>query len=479
LINDILDFSKIEAGQLTFEELDFDLRKVVEDTLEMMAAQAQAGGIELVGTVEPELPTMVRGDARHVHQLLTNLIGNAIKFTKSGEVALRVTPLTITETEVQARFEIKDTGIGIPPETLTRLFQPFVQADSSTSRKFGGTGLGLAICKRLAESMNGTIAVESTPGKGSTFAVTLRLNRQVEASIAPQYIQQFADTGVLIVDDNETSRQFLQQQIKAWRLRNGCARTGVEALAILRRSMAEQTPYPVAIIDMQMPEMDGFALVRKINADPLLSATRLILLMPFGKPIPINELKAMRVSACCVKPVRQSALFDCLVQVLTHPANAGESRQAEPSIMSTVLLPVSKERILLAEDNVVNQQVALANLRKLGYQAIDVASNGIGALEAFEKNRYDIILMDCQMPDLDGYEATKEIRRREPGGHRIWIIAMTANAMVGDREKCLSAGMDDYVSKPLRRAELHAAMDRATARAGNPFHHDALRNLVD
>ena len=478
LINDILDFSKIEAGQLTFEELDFDLRKVVEDTLEMMAGQAQARGIELVGGVEPEVPTKVRGDPGRVRQVLTNLIGNAIKFTKSGEVAIRVTAQAETETEVYARFEIKDTGAGIPPETQARLFQPFVQADSSTSRTFGGTGLGLAICKRLAESMNGSIGVESTPGEGSTFWVTLRFYRQVEAKIQPQNIHEFVDTRVLIVEDNETSRQFLHKQIIAWRLRNGCASTGEEALAMLHQSVAEKAPYSVAIIDMQMPEMEGLALVRKINADPLLSATRLILLTPFGKPISTDELKTVNVAACCVKPVRQSALFDCIVQVLTRPANATESRQAEPFMRSTVPLSLRKERVLLAEDNVVNQRVALGNLRKLGYNA-DVATNGIEVLNALERKRYDIILMDCQMPDLDGYEVTKEIRRRERSGNRTWIIAMTANVMVGDREKCLTAGMDDYISKPLCPAELRAALERGAARPVNPLDDDALRNLME
>ena len=291
IINDILDFSKIEAGHLSLEELDFDLREVVEDTLEMMAGQAQAKGIELVGGVEPEVPTKLRGDSGRVHQVLTNLISNAIKFTTSGEVAIRVTAQAETETEVQARFEIKDTGPGIPPETQARLFQPFVQADSSISRKFGGTGLGLAICKRLAESMNGSIGVESTPGKGSTFWVKLKFDRQVEVKMQPQTIHEFVDTRVLIVDDNETSRKFVHNHILAWRLRNGCARTGEEALAMLRQSVAEKAPYSVAIIDLQMPEMDGLALVRQINADPLLSATRLILLTQFGKPIPTDELK--------------------------------------------------------------------------------------------------------------------------------------------------------------------------------------------
>jgi two-component system sensor histidine kinase/response regulator len=478
IINDILDFSKIEAGQLAFEELDFDLRQVVEDSLEMMASQAQAKGIELVGTVDPDVPTKVRGDPGRVRQVLTNLINNATKFTEFGEVAIRVTAQAATDTEVRARFEIKDTGDGIPPEAQARLFQRFVQAESSTSRKFGGTGLGLAICKRLAESMHGSIGVESIPGKGSTFWVILRFHRQVEAKIQPPNIHEFVDTRVLVIDDNESSRQFLHQQIIAWRLSNGCASTGKEALAMLHRSAAEKTPYSVAIIDLQMPEMDGLALARKINADPLLSATRLIILTPFGKPIPNEELKTLDVSACCSKPVRQSALFDCLVQVLTRPTNANESRNPGPFMRSTVSLSLRKERILLAEDNEVNQQVALANLRKLGYHA-DVATNGIEVLNALERKRYDIVLMDCQMPNLNGYEVTKKIRRRERRGNRTWIIAMTANAMVGDREECLTAGMDDYISKPLRRAELRAALERHPPKPVSLLDDDALPNIME
>ncbi|HWY77382.1 MAG TPA: response regulator, partial [Verrucomicrobiae bacterium] len=460
LLNDILDFSKIEAGQLSFEEIDFDLRKVVEDTLEMMAGQAQANGIELVGGVEPEVPTEVRGDPGRVKQVLTNLIGNAIKFTKSGEVIINVTVQAETKAQLHARFEIKDTGIGIPLETQARLFQPFVQADSSTSRNFGGTGLGLAICKRLAESMNGTIGVQSAPGKGSTFWVTLRFDRQVAANIQLQTLEKFVGTRVLIVDNNETSRQFLSQQIIAWRLRNGSAGTDQEALAILHQAAAEKAPYSVAIIDIQMPGMDGLALVRRINADPTLSETRIILLTPFGKPIPSDALATLEIAAYCVKPARQSALFDSIAQVLTRSPNAGESLPPDRLPRPRAPLSFRKERILIADDNVVNQRVALGNLRKLGYNA-DVVANGIEVLIALETKRYDIILMDCQMPDLDGYETTREIRRREQGSQRSWVIAMTANVMAGDREKCVVAGMDDYVSKPLHRAELRAALERS------------------
>jgi two-component system, sensor histidine kinase and response regulator len=295
------------------------------------------------------------------------------------------------------------------------------------------------------------------------FWVKFKFDRQTEAEIQPQRRDEFVDARVLIVDDNETSRQFLGQQIRAWRLREELAGTGEEAMALLKQSVVAKTPYSVAIIDMQMPEMDGSALVRKINADPLLSATRIILMTSFGKAIPPDELKAMNVAACCTRPVRQSALLNCLVLALAPRGSAKESRQPEPSVGPTVSVALRKERILLAEDNVVNRQVALGNLQKLGYEA-DIAASGIEVLTAVERKPYDIILMDCQMPGLDGYEATKKIRQRERKGNHLWIIAMTANAMAGDRERCLAVGMDDYLSKPLRRLELRAALDRGIAR---------------
>ena len=459
LINDILDFSKIEAGKLSFEELDFDLRKVMERTVDLLAAQAQGKGLELIAGVDPGVVTKLRGDAGRVQQVLTNLIGNAIKFTPTGEVSVRAVTESETEDDILVRFEIKDTGVGISREAKARLFHPFVQADGSTARMFGGTGLGLAICKRLAESMHGDIGVESYPGKGSKFWVKMRFKRQANAKPPIADVPEFGDTRVLVVDDNRTNRQFLHDQIVAWRMRAGSAQGGDEALAILRQAVLDKAAYQVAIIDMHMPEIDGLALARKIHADPALAATRLILMTPFGKPVSADDLKAAGIAAACVKPVRQSALFDCLALVLTQAEALVEVPPSEPMTRGTVPLPKRRERVLLAEDNLVNQRVALGNLEKLGYHA-DVVANGIAVLEALESQNYDIILMDCQMPDLDGYQATKEIRKREKNRRHTWIIAMTANVMVGDREKCLAAGMDDYVSKPLRREELLTALAR-------------------
>jgi PAS domain S-box-containing protein len=478
LINDILDFSKIEAGKLHFDEHDFSVRKVVEDCLEIMAAQAQAKGIELIADWEPELITNLRGDSGRVQQVLMNLVSNAVKFTASGDVTIHVLPESQSDTDVVLRFEIQDSGIGIPPETQARLFQPFVQADGSTSRQYGGTGLGLAICKRLAESMDGTIGVRSSSGKGSTFWVTMKFKRQAHPEIDLTDVIDFTNTHVLIVDGNESIQRAFQKQLGARKMRIDGASTGEEALEVLRKAKTANDPYTVAIIDLRLPDMNASALVQAINHDAKLNATRLILLTPFGKSIPADDLKAMGIAASCGKPVRQAALLECLAEAVAEPKTDFAPQQTQPLIRATGPLRLHKQRVLLAEDNVVNQQVALGNLQKLGYTA-DLATNGIEVLEALEKKQYDMILMDCQMPELDGYQVTREIRLREKKGHRTWIIAMTANVMVGDRERCLAAGMDDYVSKPLRRENLRAALDRGAARPVKPPTNHFLKNLGD
>jgi two-component system, sensor histidine kinase and response regulator len=471
IINDILDFSKIEAGKLSFETLDFDLVETVEGALDMFAERARFKGIELACEVPADIPVRLRGDAGRLRQVITNLLGNGIKFTDKGEVVVRLAKESETEKDVVISFSIQDTGIGIPVEVQNRLFQAFTQADNSTTRRFGGTGLGLAISKQLVAMMGGEIGVKSEPGKGSTFWFTARLGKQTGASEPTPsiYVRDLFDLRVLVVDDNATNRQILRHQLFAWKMQKGSASNGFEALDLLRAAAKEGKPYELALLDMQMPEMDGMTLAKSIKADPAISSTRLIILTSMGYSQTQKELEEAGVDAFLVKPVKQSRLFDCLVNVLGRAAAehvfAKPAKDAPLPEKPALEAPqVNKTRILLAEDNVVNQKVALAQLRTLGFSA-DSAVNGHEVIIALNKTQYDIILMDCQMPEMDGYEATRLIRQAEKGPGVTWkapvrIIAMTANAMSGDREKCISAGMDDYLSKPVRRAELALTMAR-------------------
>jgi two-component system sensor histidine kinase/response regulator len=471
IINDILDFSKIEAGKLTFEHLNFDLIESVEGTLDILAERAFGKGIELACEIQPQVPTLLRGDPGRLRQILTNLIANAVKFTEKGEVVVRVSRVSETETDAVMRFSVHDTGVGISPEAQARLFQAFSQADGSTTRKYGGTGLGLAIAKQLVAMMHGQIGVRSEPGKGSTFWFTARLEKQAaDAKPSESYGDDLRNLRVLVVDDNATNRQILRHQIRAWKMQPSSAASGQEALGMLRVAATGGRPYDLALLDVQMPEMDGLTLAASIKADPAIASVRLIILTSLGQALSSAELKEAEIDAYLVKPVKQSRLFDCMANAIgkaaaesffsvsASPESASISREPTPGL--------HKARILLAEDNAINQKVALGQLRKLGY-AVDVAANGVEVQAALERISYDIILMDCQMPEVDGYEATRAIRKQEQtsNGGCSWnspvhIIAMTANAMEGDREKCLAAGMDDYLSKPVRSSELQAALDR-------------------
>jgi two-component system sensor histidine kinase/response regulator len=481
VINDILDFSKIEAGRLLLEECNFDLHAAVEDTLEMLAGQAQDKGLELTGGVAPGVPTKLRGDQGRLRQVLVNLIGNAIKFTERGEVSARVALERETDTEAVLRFEVRDTGIGICPEVQKQLFQAFVQADGSTTRKYGGTGLGLAICRQLVERMGGCIGVESTPGQGSLFRFNVPLRKQIVARHDPDLDHSLVQARVLVVDANETSREFLCRQLAAWQMRAEGSRTAEEALVQLEQAAAND-PYLLVVADMQLPQMDGLALARVIKGDPALAASRVVLLTPFGKSLPAGAAEPAGIAACRSKPVRQSTFLDCLTdvmaanQILRTYTRAGTGAAATPPrTPETERRPAL--RVLLAEDNAVNQRVALTMLRKLGYPA-DTVANGLEVIAALERIPYDLVLMDCQMPEMDGYEATAEIRRREQGSpKRTWIIALTAHAMSGDREKCFLAGMDDYISKPVRMEELRVALQRCGARAVDPACLEALHDL--
>jgi signal transduction histidine kinase/PleD family two-component response regulator len=458
IINDILDFSKIEAGKLVFEMVDFDLREVVEDTLDLLAENAHAKGLELLGLVHPDIFSHLRGDPGRLRQILTNLVGNAIKFTECGEVALFVSQQSATNGDVTLRFEVKDTGIGIDSEAQQRLFQAFNQADGSTTRRYGGTGLGLAIARQLVGMMQGEIGLESEPEKGSTFWFTARFKKQT-GPVRTESAGDLAGRRVLVVDDNDTNRQILQLQLESLRMHPVMASSSSQALELLRDAAGEGAPFDLAILDLQMPKMDGLMLAREIRKEAALADTHVVLLSSLGQRLDAAKLQAAGVEEFLVKPIKHSRLSERLASVMglktiAIPADTPPSGQ---KVADRRPVP----RILLAEDHTINQKVALRLIESLGYRA-DAVGNGVEVLDALQRVPYDIIFMDCQMPELDGYETTRRIRRQHP--RPVHIIAMTAHAMQGDREKCLAAGMDDYISKPVRTPDLQAAIEQWHAR---------------
>jgi signal transduction histidine kinase/DNA-binding response OmpR family regulator len=463
IINEILDFSKIEAGKLTFETVDFDLREVVETTVELLAGATANKQIELACLIEDGVPTRLRGDPGRLRQILLNLTGNAVKFTRHGEVFVRVSLERVSETDALLRFEIKDTGIGIPAEAQARLFQPFSQADGSTTRKFGGTGLGLVISRRLAEMMHGQIGFQSEPGRGSLFWFTARLARQLQAP-NPAPARNFENVHTLIVDDNATNRTILERQLDAWHMRSASAATATEALLRLREATAAGQPFQLALLDMQMPYMDGLTLAEAIRSDSTISVPRMILQTSVGDRIQPVDMQRAGIAACVTKPVRLSDLGDCIARVLRPDRSpAADPAPGVPSPAKAVP-PARHLRVLLAEDNSVNQKLTQLQLKKLGYQS-DVAGNGIEVLEALQRQAYDLILMDCQMPELDGYDTAHRLRsnpRLAPHNrHPVRIVALTADAMDRNRERCQAAGMDGYLTKPLRLELLQAALAEA------------------
>jgi two-component system, sensor histidine kinase and response regulator len=434
-----------------------------------LADAAHGKGIELACEIAPNVHARLRGDSGRLRQILTNLVGNAIKFTATGEVVVRLSIAGETETRATVRFEIEDSGIGISAAAQTALFQPFSQADSSTTRKYGGTGLGLAIAKHLVAIMEGQIGVQSEPGSGSTFWFTAKLEKQLGLA-RPRENNKLRDLRVLVVDDNATHRRILRHQLLSWKMQPDCAVGGEEALKMMREATSAGKPYGLALLDFEMPEMDGLTLARTIKSDPALSATRLVMLTSSGQLLSPTELQEFDIDSCVIKPVKQSRLFDRMSDVMNRAAAQTSSPKTGVSNSDTISLEIppalEKMRILLADDNTVNQKVALAQLRKLGYPSQAVA-NGLEVVKALEQVSYDVILMDCQMPELDGYEATQTIRKREQSSDPccswkspIYIIALTANALQGEREKCLAVGMDDYISKPVRVPELQAALER-------------------
>ena len=456
IINDILDFSKIEAGKLDLSLEDFDLRQLVEDVAEMFAEQAHRKGLELVCLVYRDVPTALRGDPDRLRQVLINLVSNAVKFTDRGEVIMRAKLVTVTDGHVVVCFEVQDTGIGITSEAQSRLFQSFSQVDSSSTRRHGGTGLGLAISKSLIEMMGGQVGVKSVPRQGSTFSCTARFARQASRSPSPMPRVDLAGLKVLVVDDNETNRTLLRHQLMQWNAHSMLAEDGPQALRILNAARREGQAFDLILLDFNMPEMDGLEVAREIKRDPELAAIPIVMLGSMtGQSTEIT--KQAGLAAYLTKPVRQARLYDVLATVI-GAARAPQPKRPKPVTLSP---RASKGRVLVAEDNIVNQRVATGMLDKLGYTS-DVVTTGKAALDALAKSNYVAVLMDCQMPEMDGYEATVELRRREANKRHMRVIAMTANAMRGDRERCLAAGMDDYLCKPLKMEDLQIALALAT-----------------
>ena len=460
IINDILDFSKIEAGKMDLEILDFDLRTALDEIVALPAITAQEKGLEFVYEIDSNIPSLLQGDPGRLRQIILNIASNAVKFTDQGEVILHVSLVEETKTHTKLRFEVIDTGIGISKKDIPRLFQSFHQADASSTRKYGGTGLGLVISKKLVELMGGRIGVESIQDKGTTFWFTVIFEKQHDmeekALIPPVDIQ---DKRVLIVDDNKTNLEILQRYVEAWGLVCDAAWNGDMALTLLNAAVKSKAPYDIVITDMQMPHMDGKELGQRIKADPRLKDAHMVVLSSRGMRGDAAAMKKIGFSAYLTKPVRRSQLFDCLVLVLSGKS---EIKARDQLITRHTITEARKRnvRILIAEDNIVNQKLALRLLEKFGFRA-DAVANGKEAVHSLGMIPYHLVLMDVQMPVMDGLEATRVIRDPDSkvNNHNVPIIAMTAHALVGDRERCLEAGMNEYISKPINPNDLLKAIE--------------------
>jgi two-component system sensor histidine kinase/response regulator len=460
IINDVLDFSKIEAGRFELDRVVFAPRQVVEDTAELLSERAEAKGIELLVQIDPALPARANGDPGRLRQMLTNLIGNAIKFTPAGEVLVKA---ALVEGDAGfLRFEVVDTGIGLTDEQQRRLFLAFTQADGSTTRRYGGTGLGLAITKQLAELMGGTVGVRSRIGKGSTFWFDVRLDRVTGTEPEVQEVDaDLSGLRVLVVEDNATNRSIVEQQLAARGIVVASAPDGNAALSALRDAAARSEPFALALLDMKMPGMDGIELARHIRADPVLAKTRLIMLTSLGGSGEAERARDVGIAAYLSKPLRQAELLRLIAGAMSAggvPSAPGTPSQDLPSTPAS--LPTFDARVLVVEDQPINRELTVAMLQKLGCRT-EVAENGRVGVRAVSEQRFDLVLMDCQMPEMDGFEAAAAIRLAESdAAERLPIIALTANAIAGDRERCLAAGMDDYLSKPYTRAQLHDVLGR-------------------
>jgi CheY-like chemotaxis protein len=475
VINDILDFSKIEAGKLHLDPAPFPVRDGIDDTVRTLGLRAQQKGLELACHVAPDVPEVLVGDVGRLRQVLVNLVGNAIKFTERGEVVVDVEVCAPPPgaaggpDEVWLGLSVSDTGIGIPADKLEAAFRPFEQVDSSASRRFGGTGLGLAIAAQLVALMGGRLEVESSPGRGSTFSFRARFGAAPGAAAAA--VREPADVRglpVLVVDDNATNRHILEEMLANWRMRPTAMPCGREALAELKRAAAADEPYPLLLIDAVMPDMDGFALAEQVRSHPELAGATIMMLVSADRQGNAERCRAAGISAYLLKPLKQSELLNTIQDVLSacgvpQLMEAGRRAPPEPKVTPSA----APLRVLLAEDNAINQQLAVRILQKRGHEVV-VAANGKEAVAALGEGRFDLVLMDLEMPEMGGFEATAAVRAREARtGGRVPVIALTAHAMKGDRERCLAAGMDGYVTKPILARELFAAIDEVLA-GGTP-----------
>jgi two-component system sensor histidine kinase/response regulator len=474
VINDILDFSKIEAGKLNLESIPFDLRESIGETMKSLSFRAHQKGLELIYDVQPDVPEPLLGDASRIRQILVNLVGNAIKFTEQGEVFVNVEEESHETGVTCLHFVVKDTGVGILAEKQTKIFEAFSQADGSMARKYGGTGLGLTICTRLVTMMGGAIWVESEPGQGSKFHFTLRLAVQDKppAGSAPLQPELLRDLHALIVDDNFTNRRVLNGMLTRWGMKPTAVEGGRAALQALEVAKSTGRPFPLILLDGQMPEMDGFALAERIKKDPGLVGATIMMLTSAGHLGDAARCRELGISAYLVKPIRQGELLQAICNVL----HLSKQEQAPLVTRHTLREARNRSRVLLAEDNLVNQTLAVRLLEKRGY-LVSVAANGREALTALEKERFDVVLMDIQMPEMDGFEATATIRKREKStGKHIPIIALTAHALKSDQERCLSAGMDAYISKPIRTNELFATIKKLLGKGEGAEASDTVEN---
>jgi two-component system, sensor histidine kinase and response regulator len=481
LINDILDFSKMEAGKLDLEMIDFDLRAAVESVMELLAEQAQRKGLELVSLIHASTPTAVQGDPGRLRQILMNLVGNAVKFTEQGRVVLQVRATEDHRDSVTLLFDVADTGIGIPPEKQVAIFDAFSQADSSTTRRFGGTGLGLSIAKRLVTLMNGTIGVESTIGQGARFWVTVPMVAQPSLQRSSQLpVAELRNRKVCIVDDDPAGRKVLEQYTASWSMQPTSAADAPGALVLLRWAAQQQCPFDVALVDISMPKPNGIDLARMIKQDPLIAATPVIILTSYGQRGEATLATEAGAAGYLAKPLRYAQLYECLRVVLAQSSGGvgsgglsvdtgvgdgtvPHSIPRQTGLVTRHTLAEARaqqaERILLADDNKPNQMLVVRLLEQRGYR-VDVVAGGSEALAALAQQHYDLLFLDCFMPDMNGFETARRIRSSEPPGQRIPIIALTANVLPEDRQKCLDSGMDECLAKPINREDLFAALAR-------------------